>query len=57
MLAASQISCRAARQEIGTINLAAGTHVIDANAFRNARGDATQAGSGDICYSFSVEAQ
>ena len=47
----------AARQEIGTINLAAGTHVIDANAFRNARGDATQAGSGDICYSFSVEAQ
>ena len=46
-----------ARQEIGTLNLTAGMHVIDANAFRNARGDATLEGSGDICYDFTVEAQ
>lgn len=47
----------AARQEIGVLSLSAGTHVIDANAFRNARFDATEAGSGDICYTFAAEAQ
>lgn len=47
----------AARQEIGTLNLTTGTHVIDAYAFRNARFGATEAGSGDICYTFTVEAQ
>ena len=46
-----------ARQEIGILNLTAGTHVLEASAFRNARRDATQAGSGDICYNFTVEAQ
>ena len=42
------------RSETQTISLAAGTHVMEAYAFRNVDAGAT---TGDICYNFTVEAQ
>ena len=42
------------RTETQTFNLAAGTHVMEAYAFRNIQQGAT---TGDICYNFTVEAQ
>jgi len=49
------------RQEIGLVNLQAGTHVMDAHAFDNVGSDDQIAQGGltrrDICYNFTVEAQ
>jgi len=42
------------REEIQTFTLGAGTHVMEAFAFRNIENGAT---TGDICYNFTVEAQ
>jgi len=42
------------RTETQTFTLAAGTHVMEAYAFRNIETGAT---TGDICYNFTVEAQ
>ena len=42
------------REEVQTFTLAAGTHVMEAYAFRNILQGAT---TGDICYNFTVEAQ
>ena len=51
----------ASRSEVQTINLPAGTHVMDAHAFDNVGSDAQIAQGGltrrDICYNFTVEAQ
>ena len=42
------------RTEVQDINLPAGTHVMEAYAFRNIQQGAT---TGDICYTFTVEAR
>jgi len=42
------------REEVQTFTLAAGTHVMEAYAFRNIQQGAV---TGDVCYNFTVEAQ